>query len=153
MRKKGVSPVIATVLLIGIVIALSSIVFFWFRGFVQETNTKFGKNIQLNCPDVQFDAQYSNGELEMLNNGNVPIYGFSVQIDNGKGSYSTKGIEAISNWPPNGLPVGGTFSANIQSSISGAQDIILIPILRGTLSSGDQQTYTCGSQYGKKITL
>ena len=61
MNKKGVSPVIATVLLIGIVIALGLVVFFWFRSFTQEAVTKFGgENIQLVCNNVQFEGSYSS---------------------------------------------------------------------------------------------
>ena len=45
-RKKGLSPVIATVLLIGIVIALALIIFLWFRGTMKPAITKFDKNKQ-----------------------------------------------------------------------------------------------------------
>ena len=95
MNKKGVSPVIATVLLIGIVIALGLVVFFWFRSFTQEAVTKFGgENIQLVCNNVQFEGSYSStsttsGTLAISNTGNVPIYNFNVQI-NGAGGDKTK---------------------------------------------------------------
>lgn len=57
MKKKGVSPVIATVLLIGIVIALSLIVFIWMSTFIGETITKFdGENVELVCDKVEIDA-------------------------------------------------------------------------------------------------
>lgn len=155
MKKKGVSPVIATILLVGVVIALSAVVFFWFRGFVQETVTKFGKNIQLNCQDISFDAEYSGGVLALSNSGNVPIYSFYVKIEDSEGSYSTKLISTISTWPSYGLPASGAISVNIGNSISSTtKEIILMPVLRGSLPNGDQQTYNCGTgTWSRTITL
>ena len=155
MDKRGVSPVIATVLLIGVVIALSVVVFLWFRSFTQETITKFGgQNIQLSCGDVSFDARYSSGNLEISDTGNVPIYNFNLQINAGGGSYSTQAITDITtSWPSTGLNQGSAYSGDISSAVSGASSIILIPVLRGTTSSGQEKVYTCGSQYGKTLSL
>ena len=48
MKKRGVSPVIATILLIGIVIVIALIVFLWLRGMQQEAITKFeGMNVEI----------------------------------------------------------------------------------------------------------
>lgn len=154
-NRKGVSPVIATVLLIGLVIALGAVVFVWFQSFTHEAVTKFeGENIELVCADVQFDASYDNGNLALSNTGNVPIYSFNVKIDNGAGTYTTKEItNLVSNWPTIGLRQAGTFSGNIASSVSGATQIVLIPILRGTVSSGDERSFTCADQYGRTISI
>ena len=54
--KKGVSPVIATILLIGIVIVIGLIIFLWLRSLTQEAVTKFDKNVELFCEDFNFDA-------------------------------------------------------------------------------------------------
>lgn len=157
MSKRGVSPVIATVLLIGIVIALGVVVFLWFRGFTQEAVTKFGgENVQLVCSNVQFEASYSSdGSVSISNTGNVPIFNFNVQIDNKDGTYTTQQINNLmSNWPSTGINQGGAFSGNAASIISGStSDLVLIPILRGSTSSGQQQSYTCSSQYGYKISI
>ena len=64
IKKRGVSPVIATVLLISMVVIIGIIIFLWFRGMVGETVTKFGKNIELACEDVVFDASYSTSTLD-----------------------------------------------------------------------------------------
>jgi len=40
-KKKGVSPVIATVLLIAMVVVIALIIFLWFRGLTKEAITKF----------------------------------------------------------------------------------------------------------------
>ena len=156
MNKRGVSPVIATVLLIGIVIALGVIVFFWFSSFTQEAITKFnGENIQLVCNDVQFQASYSSdGDLAFSNTGNVPIYSFNVQIQGSQGTFTTQDIKnLISNWPSSGLRTGGVFSGNILGKINGANQLILIPVLEGKVSNGDQKSFTCADQYGYKISV
>ena len=157
MNEKGVSPVIATVLLIGLVIALGAVVFVWFQSFTHEAVTKFeGENIELVCgdPSLQFDASYSSGTLALSNTGNVPIYSFNVRIDNGAGSYTTKEIkDIVNNWPSIGLRSNGVFQGDISSSVSGATRIILIPILRGSVSSGEERSFTCADQYGKTISL
>lgn len=156
-NRRGVSPVIATVLLIGIVIALGSVVFVWFQSFTHEAVTKFqGENIELVCADVQFEASYApSGELALSNTGNVPIFSFNVQINNGAGGYTTKEIvDLVNNWPTIGLRQSGVFAGNIGSSISASTNqIIIIPILRGTVSSGDEKSFTCASQYGQSISI
>ncbi|MFZ1971018.1 MAG: archaellin/type IV pilin N-terminal domain-containing protein [Candidatus Nanoarchaeia archaeon] len=159
MNKRGVSPVIATVLLIGIVIALGLIVFFWFKSFTQEAVTKFGgENVQLVCNDVKFDGSYSptDKSLAISNTGNVPIYNFNVQINGAAGAYTTQTISSlISTWPKIGINQGGVFSGNIPANDipSGATGIVLIPILMGSSNGGQQQSYTCGSQSQYQISL
>ena len=68
INKKGVSPIIATILLIALTIIIALIVFQWMKGFTKEAITKFdGTNIELVCNDVQFEASYSNGNLVISN--------------------------------------------------------------------------------------
>jgi flagellin-like protein len=145
-NKKGISPVIATVLLIAMVVAIGLIVFMWFRGMVIEEGTKFEKNIKLNCPDVNFDASYSDGKISILNIGNIPIYKMKLKIFK-EGSYET---EDLSNWPELGLNEGGAFTETIE--IEGANKIILIPVLIGSSGEG-KKTYTCEDQYGYEISI
>lgn len=151
--KKGVSPVIATTLLIAMVVVIGLIIFLWFRGFTQEAITKFGgTNIELVCKDVIFDSSYSAGDLFLSNIGNVPIYSFELKVET-PGSHETLYIEDVTgSWPITGLNQGGTFSGSIGSSASGAEKITLIPILRGTSDEGIK-TYACDEQYGEEIIL
>jgi len=151
--KRGVSPVIATTLLIAMVVVIGLIIFLWFRGFTQEAVTKFGgTNIELVCKDVRFDSSYSGGSLFLSNVGNVPIYSFKLKVEK-PGSHETLDIENIvSNWPATGLNQGGVFSADISSSASGAEKITVIPVLRGTSDKGTR-THVCDEQYGEEILL
>ena len=148
MKKWGISPVIATVLLIAMVVVIALIVFIWFRGMVGESVTKFGKNIKLVCDDVQFDASYSSGILSIVNTGNVPIFKMNLELSEA-GGHSTEEIEIGSEGV--GLGQGGAFSENIiiEGSI---QKITLIPILAGASDKGTK-TYVCEGRYGKDIIL
>jgi flagellin-like protein len=149
-KKKGVSPIIATVLLIGIVVAMGTIIFLWVRGFVKEEGTKFGKNIKLVCEDVQFDASYSVGNLGIVNVGNIPIFRVKIKVY-GSAGYETKDITDMSSeWPPIGLKQGEVFSGNID--ISGAKKIVVIPVLIGSSGSGEK-VFTCEEKYGYEISL
>ncbi len=152
--KRGVSPVIATVLLIALVVGLSVIVFLWFRSFTQETITKFGgQNIELSCGQLAISAEYSGGQLAISNTGNVPIYSFNVRVDGSGGNYSTSDISVLVNsWPSSGLNQGGTFQGTM-SGVSGASDIVLIPVLKGSTNNGELKSYTCSDQYGYKVTV
>ncbi len=155
-RKKGLSPVVTTVLLITLTIAITAIIFLWFQGMVEEGVTKFEKNIKLVCSEVEFDASYSSGTLYIVNNGNVPI--FRVNIRTGQsGNYQTKEITQFvsgAGWLTSGLPQGGTFSAeNIGSEFpSGTDELSVLPVLIGTSSKG-KKTFVCEGQYGKELAL
>ena len=155
LNKRGISPVIATVLLIAMVVVVASIVFIWFRGMVGESVTKFdGKNIKLVCDDVEFDASYSSsGILSIVNTGNVPIFRMDIKLSEA-GGYHTEEINSddYSGWDKTGLGLGGTFSGSIIDLEDSVQKITLIPILVGTSDKGTR-TYVCGGQYGKEIIL
>lgn len=161
MRERGVAPVVATVLLVGVVIALGVVVFFWFKGFTQESVTKFsGENIKLVCGDIHFSATYSGSggtkEVSIENSGNVPIYSFNVQMNTVGGSYTSQDISSLiggsQNWPRTGLRQSGTFSHLISLS-NNVNSIILIPVLRGTSTNGQEKSYTCESKYGQQLSI
>ncbi len=148
-KKRGVSPVIATILLVALVIIIALIVFFWMKGFTKEAITKSGgTNIELVCDDVQFDASYSDGTLTISNLGNVPIYNFNLKAEFA-GSHDTFSLEEISDF--GGLSQGGVFSEDVSSFISAPTTITLIPILLGVNKDGEQKTQACEERQGKEI--
>ena len=82
--KKGLSPVIASILLIALVLVLAAIIFLWARGFISEQIDKFGKPVEDICEDISFEANlYLEGDsgytLEIANRGNVPIHSFDIK--------------------------------------------------------------------------
>lgn len=140
-EKRGLSPVIATVLLIAIVIVIGLIVFLWFRGITEEAITKFdGRNIKLFCEEVNLDASYSNGYVYVSNLGNIPIYRLKAKITQ-EGSYSTEILE--DGWPEKGLLQGGTYAGQV----SEGDELLLIPVLVGETAE-EKKAYTCEERYG-----
>ena len=153
-NKKGISPVITTMLLIALTIGIIAIIFFWFRGMVKESITKFNENIELTCEKLNFEASYTSETLSIVNNGNVGI--ISLEIKYGSfGNYQTKSIKDFTdgvNWPRNGLNSGESSSLYIGDEIGDAEKIIVYPVLLGT-AKGKQRLFTCEGDYGKEITL
>jgi len=152
MNRKGVSPVIATVLLIALVVIIALIVFLWFRSITQEAIVKFGdQNVELVCEDVKFIATYDSatGTLSISNSGNVPIYSMNLKISE-TGKYQTKDIKEMdAGWPELGLRQGGSFSGTIE-----AEDpiqITLIPVLLGTSPRGTEETHICADRHGYEL--
>lgn len=153
-KKQGISPVIATVLLIAMVIVIGLIVFLWFRGMVEDEGTKFGKNVKLVCGDVGFDARYSNETLYISNTGNVPIFEMKIKIS-AEGSHETKDLSKDFpdiNWSGLGLSQGKAFSGNIGGVVGSAEKITLIPVLMGSSDEG-RKTFVCEEQYGYEIII
>ncbi len=160
INKRGVSPIIATVLLIGMVIVIALILFLWFKSLRGETITKFGgQNVELVCGDVNFRAEYVGNRLVISNIGNVPIYEMNVEIRSA-GSHRTEKIDAsgdYGNWLDYGLDVGGVFTSDDLSqkfgSGSGVEGIVLTPILLGASEKG-QKIHACDEdQNGYEIPL
>jgi flagellin-like protein len=84
-KKKGLSPVIASVLLILLVVALAIIVFLWSRGFLFEQIEKFGKPVKELCKATEFNVVLvsglgSNSVLEFVNIGDVNINSFQLKL-------------------------------------------------------------------------
>ena len=155
INKKGVSPIIATILLIALVVVIGLVIFQWFKGMTKEAITKFdGQNVELVCNDVSFDATYSAGTLSISNLGNVPIYSMNLKIEE-PGSHSTQNIKDISTtWPENGLNQGGVFSEDIGNYIgSNTNTITLIPILIGVDKDGNRKTSPCKDNQGYPIYI
>lgn len=151
MKKRGLSPVVATLLLIAIVVVISIIVFTWVKSIGGEYITKFNgnnqENVQLVCNDVQFDAQYVTNTITITNTGNVPIYQMKAKLE-GSGSHHT--ITLSDSWPKTGLNPGDVYTGSL--SLSGATKLTLIPVLVGQASSG-RKTYTCSDSQGKEIAI
>jgi len=154
-KKHGISPVIATVLLVAMVVVIGLIIFLWFRGITEEAVTKFGgRNIELVCEDIEFLSDYSSstGILSVSNMGNVPIFGMKARISK-QGSHETLDMKDLSvGWPEIGLRQGGTFSGDLSTKFSEANQILLIPVLMGTSAQGEQ-TYVCEDRYGQDLII
>lgn len=149
-NKRGVSPVVATILLIAIVIVIALIIFLWFKNMSQEAITKFDdKNIQLVCEDLRFQASYSPSinKLYIRNEGNVPIFQLKAKVY-GEGSHYTETIK--DDWPRTGLNQGGVYEGDF---IVDGNRAVLIPVLVGMTAKGTRASYSCDERYGYEVVL
>jgi flagellin-like protein len=144
MKNRGVSPVIATVLLIVITIILGAIVFVWANGFFKESATKNGEPVANSCDLISFDAQYVPPMIEVNNKANVPIFGFQIKA---VGS----GNEDVQNNLDATLGLGE--STKISVSVDpGVTEIILIPIILGKKGEANEP-FVCPESTGQKVSV
>jgi hypothetical protein len=143
--KKGISAVIASVLLILLVIAMALIISLWSRGFFGEQIEKFDRPIDTYCEDVSFDAQRIHGEggfdsLEVINRGNVNIYGFEVKL-------TYKGNSEVSNFflvVASGKAASGVFYFRMSEGGQAPDKVEIFPLLSGTVrGESGRKTFTC----------
>lgn len=149
MKKRGLSPVVATALLIAIVVVLALIIFLWARGFLSERVQKFGSAIEQACDKVDFQAGYfdDNGDdkIDIVNRGDVPLYGVVVK-EAGKGSVNVKENFGAT------LNIGESKIVDIDELSSNTQSLLVVPILLGKAGS-ERVSYTCDDSFGYPINL
>lgn len=106
MKKRGISPLIATILLIGFAIAIAAVVFTWGRGYVTETAEKEGSlsQAQLECNQVEIEINEDN---TITNIGSRAIDGLIIRKD---------GVPSEDENYKKVLPVGQTTSYFVEGS-------------------------------------
>jgi flagellin-like protein len=138
-RKKGVSPMVSTVLLIMIVIIIAIIILIWGRGWIKEKLLKFNKPVENVCPDVSIKPFVNpDNSYGFTNTGNIPIYQVDLKIT-ARGSSSVTRIDKSAN-PGASVILGNDYGD------SNIEEIKIIPVLLGKTSSGKQKQYTCPEQ-------
>lgn len=146
-NKRGIEPVVATVGLVGISIALFVIVFIWSRSFVAEEITKFGNPVEEQCDSVSLDisATLSDNNINFIltNTGNINIYQIKVDYFYEGGSTSEFYTAADGLPRGNALETGKAASFSITPPISptAIEKINVYPVLLGE-GVKTKQTYT-----------
>src|SRR3989344_1221070 len=76
-NKRGISPLIATVLIIGFTVALAAVIITWGTGFVQKTQEDVGKQADLSvaCSTLNFDIESisCSGSVGSITLGSVSL--------------------------------------------------------------------------------
>ncbi len=156
-NKRGISPVITTVMLIALVIVLAFIILMWARYFVPDAITKDGKNIESVCQEVAFKAQYNDNpgsmdEIRVSNNGNIEIYAFEASLEGSGASYSKELMPqeiATGAELTRGLKKGA--SANMSVDVPDTTTKIIIkPILLGEVGENEEK-YVCTNHPGEQV--
>ena len=83
--KKAISPLIATVLLIGFTVALAAVIMTWGQGFTKKitSETETTTEQALQCTKVNFEissADCTDNKLTITNNGNTEIKSLKFRI-------------------------------------------------------------------------
>jgi flagellin-like protein len=154
--KKGLSPVVATVLLIMLVLILFALIFLWMKGFFKEQIEKNEQAIENVCPSVNFEVDLVNEGssyyLETINRGSVHIHSLEIKmIDEGGDAelYNSGGIDLS-------VSAGETNRKGIilkMKNMETPEKIIVYPILIGSVKGGkENKPYTC-TDMGKTLNV
>ncbi len=151
-NKRGLSPIIATLLLISITFALAIIIFFWARSFIEENIQKQGQPIQNLCGEISFQAEIyetsSGMTLFIENNGDVHIHGVEIKIEKFIGEIIREAVLEDESVPP-----GRTREINVEDiGLVDGNKVILTPILQGETNS-ERKAYVCDEKYGIEVIV
>jgi len=157
---KAVSPLVATILLIGMVVVAFAIIYAWSKGFISEELEKFGEPIDVACHKVAFDVQVSAKgegiyELVISNRGNIGINEINIKATQGGKSI----IKALPLSPEGGLiEKGGTAVISFDLKKFGFDffdTIDVTPVLLGKVSKGKNvgitKLYLCKEEAKKGL--
>jgi len=153
-KKRGLSPVMATVLLVGMAVVLDVIIFFWARFFVGEAITKDGQAIELLCDQVDFKADAYGTPLTLYveNTGSVPLYGVEIREIGLFGDII--GVEAFQG---SQVLAGETESVGIPSEaeVEDGDVLLVVPLLLGEVQDepSRKKAHVCDVDYSKEIVV
>lgn len=147
LNKRGVSPIIATVLLITIALALAAIIFVWAKTFFGEKITKDGSDIGMACDQISFSGEISTTKLKIENTGNTALYG--VRIDKVEGG-SVKELQAI---VPKVVTGAQSVEVALSSDLVAGDEVLVVPIILGEDSNGERVQFACDSSLGLSLTV
>ncbi len=154
-KKRGLSPVIASVLLIAIALVLATIIFLWAKTWIGEKIQKdLGggpEAIESFCKDVQFVVDVDkNGNVNANNLGNIPIYGVEIKRKVA-GSIENLGTGVFNN----GLDKGAKGSVSITFSGRGVNvgdELIVSPILLGETNEY-KKPHVCADEFSESVKV
>lgn len=143
-RNKAVSPIISTVMLILIVIILAIIIFLWSRSFIKESIEKQvgdnRKRVDELCSELSLKPVINGDEFGFENNGNIPIYAYSVKSSS-SGNSDIKKVE----YDEGGYAAPGTLvmvDVNLVD-YQNSEEIKILPILLGEGEDGGTKEFQC----------
>ena len=126
IKNKGLSPVIASVLMILLVLVLVTIIFSWARGFMSEKTEDSELSAGKLCSYVDFSVMIIDGGagLEFVNRGNINISSFEIKMYSGGESEIIEIDVAV--------PAGASASKELGlGDVSSFDKIEIFPMLKG----------------------
>jgi flagellin-like protein len=147
-KKRGLSPVIASILLLLLVLILAVMIFLWARGFLDERVEKFGKPIEEMCEGVSLNIyRVDDAQLEVVNVGNVDVNYLDIEMKKDGNSEFGRFSSTIDK----GEAVIEFVNLYMEDGITEPDEIIIYPVLIGTVSGkNSNKPFTC-LNYGVSI--
>lgn len=146
MEKRGISPLIATVLLIALTVSMAGMIYAWSRSFAAEQLEKFGSHIETVCSEIDYFAQLNSPsgavyELLINNRANVDIQQVNIKL-------FKQGSSIIRTFTPsNGaVPKAGTGKVSFTLSdfdMTSFDSAEITPLLLGKGDSGKTKLHPC----------
>lgn len=155
-NKRGITPVIATALLVGLAVVIAFIIFLWAKSTLAEQYLKFNEPVERSCDSINFESEiYRIGneyKFSVVNRGNVPLYGFKIYHD---GDGEVKEVANIQCIGSNGAPITLANGESCEKSILGVNsemNVIVVPQMLA--ERGNQEVpYTCDRSFGEEIDV
>lgn len=131
MNKKGVSPLIATILLIGFAVGLGAVVMNWGKSIVEETSFTLGdcSRASLNVDDNTLCYGNNYIQFDLDNIGSVDMEGVTLWITGSKNSYQI-------DLPDSNLKRGGHVSKKVLYDFNTYGNIIQVQFIPKIKSEG-----------------
>jgi len=158
-KKNAISPLVATVLLVGLSVASAALIYVWLQGFISEQTQKNNAPLERSCESLRYSSEISDdGKTLTINNeGNVPIKEFLIKAQSGMGvvvTYPRSPLRYSSTHLP-AIGAGRIVDLNIKEITDpnsfGATKIEIIPVLYGTgKKSGQLKMGYCPEQAQEK---
>jgi flagellin-like protein len=145
-NRKGISPIMSTVMLIMIVVIIAVIILLWSQGFIKERILKFDRAIDNVCLDISLETYINpDNTIGLRNKGLVPIQEVKLIISEG-------GNDVVYPIGPEQGKVGAGLSNTITDfTYSSGQEIKVIPVLLGRTKAGSIQKFTCPDSTGVQV--
>ena len=134
MRRKGVSPIVAVVILVGIAVMTGGLLSSWISSFIS------GSSEQETCAittmytlsDATYNATSGEIKLRLKNTGSVDLYNFTIEADNGT---DISLVPATSPSPSYVLGSGGTQYVLGNGSLHNITNVASITVMTESCSS------------------
>jgi len=133
MTRKGLSPIVGAVLLIAVIMAAGAIIFIWASGFIVDLGP-----VGLECDDVNFEAGIFSNALEIVNRGNVDIFGFEIKL-------IEDGRVVVKETIDSKIKAGGSGMIDLVENYASGDELLIIPIV--------EEGFVCDDGFGKEVLL
>ena len=148
INKKGLSPIVATSILIVIVIILAIIILLWARGFIKEAVIKeiagSSKRAEEFCREIGMRGFVNeDNSFGFENTGTIPIFAYRINLEeSGSSEIIRVGNEKGGSVNPGSIVIITDSIVKDIQPYSSYDSVKIIPVLLGKVE-GSTQSYDC----------